>query len=57
MVIENHFELGKFVEKTENDKEQQRIEETIASEILTNKNVDVVNNDNVNNVVEDDLPF
>ena len=50
-------ELGKFVEKTENDKEQQRIEETIASEILTNKNVDVVNNDNVNNVVEDDLPF
>lgn len=50
-------ELGKFVEKTENDKEQQRIEETIASEILANKNVDVVNNDNVNNVAEDDLPF
>ena len=54
-------ELGKYVEKTESDEEQKKIEEEAATEILkenyVNKDVAVVNNDVNNDIVEDDLPF
>ena len=57
-------ELGKYVEKTENDTQQKKIEEQAASEVLketynVNNNFDdeVVNKETLVDTDEDDLPF
>lgn len=57
-------ELGKYVEKTENDTQQKKIEEQAASEVLketynVNNNLDdeVVNKETLVDTDEDDLPF
>ncbi len=57
-------ELGKYVEKTENDIQQKKIEEQAASEVLketynVNNNFDdeVVNKETLVDTDEDDLPF
>lgn len=57
-------ELGKYVEKTENDIQQKKIEEQAASEVLketynVNNNFDdeVVNKETLIDTDEDDLPF